>query len=266
MDISVIIPTYNRANTIERSIRSVMDQTYPVSEIIVVDDGSVDDTEQVVLGIEDDRIIYLKQEENRGNSAARNIGVQNAKYDMLAFQDSDDIWRPDKTEKQVEYYESNREYKLVYSSYVKHFSSFDMIIPDQDIDIKYEGDILPQLLFQNFISTQTILMEKSLLEDIGGFDENLRNLVDWDMVIRASKTTPIGFVRDVLAELENSKDAVTSNRSEFYRSRCYLLQKYRNDYLATGTFNDTVESILTMAYEDGVLEQVKNMLLQYISS
>ena len=266
MDISVIIPTYNRAGTIERAIRSVMEQTYPVSEIIVVDDGSVDDTEQVVLGINDNRIIYLKQKENKGNAAARNIGVQSARYDMISFQDSDDLWRPGKIKRQVEYYEDNRNSKLVYSSYVKHFSTYDMTVPDPNSDMKYEGELLPQLLFQNFISTQTILMEKQLLVDIGGFDENLRNLVDWDMVIRASKVTNIGFITDVLVELDNSKDAVTSNRNEYYRSRCYLLRKYREDYLVTGTFNDTVESIMVMAYQDGVLEQVKNMLLQYISS
>ncbi len=266
MDISVIIPTYNRANTIERSIRSVMDQTYPVSEIIVVDDGSVDDTQQVVLGIEESRIKYLKQEENRGNAAARNIGVRKAGFDMIAFHDSDDEWRSDKIKKQVEYFEAHENCRFLYTAYEKHFLSYDMIVPDLQSKGKKDGQMLAELLYQNTVGAPTILMEKSLFEEAGGFDESMKNLVDWDFAIRISKKTDIGFLPEVLLDVAASTDAVTSDRSGYYQSRCYLLRKYRDDYLSTGTFNDTVESILAMAYEDGVLEQVKNMLLQYISS
>ena len=243
-----------------------MEQTYPVSEIIVVDDGSVDDTEQVVLGINDNRIIYLKQKENKGNAAARNIGVQSARYDMIAFHDSDDEWRRNKIQKQVEYYETHINCRFVYTEYVKHFLSYDMVIPDPEVNGKKEGRMLDELLYQNTVGAPTILMDKSLFKEVKGFDENMKNLVDWDFAIRISQKTDIGFLPEVLVDVAVSTDAVTSDRSGYYLSRCYMLRKYRDDYLATGTFNDTVESIMVMAYEDGVLEQVKNMLLQYISS
>ena len=109
MKISVVIPTYNRANTIKRSIESVRDQSYPVSEIIVVDDGSVDTTEQTVLTIKDERIRYYKQDSNHGAAAARNKGVSLARFPIIAFHDSDDEWKIDKIKKQVEYMEANRE-------------------------------------------------------------------------------------------------------------------------------------------------------------
>lgn len=266
MDISVIIPAYNREATISRAIESVRKQTYPVSEIIVVDDASSDNTEQVVKSIDDNRIVYFRQEKNMGACAARNKGVSLAKCGIVAFQDSDDEWRPDKVEKQIAYYNDNRQYRMVYTAYVKHFTSSDLIIPDENDGFKHEGDILKELLFQNYISTQTIMMEKSLFERIGGFDESLKSLQDWDLAIRASKECPIGYVNEVLAEVFVSANAITGNREEYYRSRCYLMRKYRNDYLSTGTFNDTAESILALAYEDGMLDRVKNMLLHYIST
>ena len=98
--VSVVIPTYNRAHIIKRSIMSVLSQTYGNIEIIVIDDGSTDNTEEVVLGINDDRIRYYKKE-NGGSSSARNMGISLAKGSYIAFQDSDDIWLPYKLEAQM---------------------------------------------------------------------------------------------------------------------------------------------------------------------
>ena len=266
MEISVIIPTYNRAHIIEKSIKSVQRQTYPVSEIIVVDDASVDSTEQVVRGLDDGRIRYVRQEPNKGNAAARNLGVSCAKYDLIAFHDSDDEWREEKIEKQIAYKNAHEDCRFIYTAFVRHFSNGDQIIPDMGGDQILEGEMLPELLFINTIGAPTVLMEKEFFNNIGGFDEKLRNLVDWDLAIRASKEGRIGFVSEILVDVEYSPNSVTNDRSEYYRSRCYMLRKYRDDYLATDTFNKTVESILTMAYEDGMLESVKGMLLRAISS
>ncbi len=101
MKISVIVPTYNRAHTIVKAIQSIRDQSYPVTEIIVVDDASTDNTENMVLSIGDERISYHRLNRNRGAAGARNHGVAQANCDMIAFLDSDDVWHPDKIEKQV---------------------------------------------------------------------------------------------------------------------------------------------------------------------
>src|SRR4030043_1337098 len=100
--VSVIIPTYNRAHLVGRSIRSVLNQTYQDLEVIVVDDGSKDNTAEIVRGITDPRIVFLKHEKNRGVSAARNTGLKAARGKYIAFQDSDDEWLPQKLEKQLE--------------------------------------------------------------------------------------------------------------------------------------------------------------------
>ena len=265
MEISVVIPTYNRAHTIEKAIGSVQNQSYPVSEIIVVDDASTDDTEKVVLAIDDDRIRYYKQEENRGAAAARNKGVSLARFPFIAFHDSDDEWRFDKIKKQVACIEANREYRLVYTAYVRHFGTADVVVPDLDAGVKLEGSILPEILFQNSVGTCTVLMEKALFENIGGFDESFRSLEDWDMIIRASKQSGFGFVPEVLVDAAFSEDGITADMGSYYQARCYMLRKYREEYLSTGTFDKTIESILSRAQKDNVFEPVKNMMLSYMS-
>src|SRR3990172_5384703 len=101
--VSVVIPTYNRAKSIEKTIRSVLTHTYQDFEIIVVDDGSKDNTSIVVASIveKDPRIHYLKHEVNQGAQAARKTGVMAAKGELIAFLDSDDVWYPEKLQKQV---------------------------------------------------------------------------------------------------------------------------------------------------------------------
>ena len=100
--VSVVLPTYNRAYILDRAVKSVLMQTYPYFELIIVDDGSTDQTQELVAGYQDERIIYLKMQENRGQARARNCGIGHARYDYIAFQDSDDIWNPEKLSKQVD--------------------------------------------------------------------------------------------------------------------------------------------------------------------
>ena len=96
--VSVIIPTYNRAARLPMSVESVLNQTYRDLEIIIVDDGSTDLTEDVVRAMSDSRIRYIKHPRNLGGCKARNTGVSNAKGEYIAFQDSDDVWHADKLE------------------------------------------------------------------------------------------------------------------------------------------------------------------------
>lgn len=99
--VSVVLPTYNRAHLLSESIGSVLAQGYSDFEILVVDDGSTDNTREVVAGIDDKRIRYVELTPNRGQASARNVGIKEAKADLIAFQDSDDIWMPEKLGMQV---------------------------------------------------------------------------------------------------------------------------------------------------------------------
>ena len=267
MQISVIIPTYNRAHTIVNAIKSIQNQTFPVSEIIIADDASTDNTNQVLETIDDDRIKHVRLDKNKGAGGARNYGVLHASHEMIAFLDSDDVWHPDKIKKQIELKEEHENYRLIYSAYMRIMDeNSGFILPDMSGSDKLSGDMLSQVLFKNTVGTPTILMEKSLFDEIGGFDEGLRSLEDWDMIIRAAKMTEFGFVPEVLVDAMYLDDGVTSNLEEYFKSRCRMMQKYRQEYLATETFNKAAENILALAYKNNVLERVQNMLLQSIST
>ena len=132
--VSIIIPTYNRADVLSLSVQSVLQQTYADFELLIVDDGSSDNTDIVVESWHDDRIRYLKLPENKGVAAARNEGIRQAKYDYIAFQDSDDCWMPDKLEKQMDFFMQNPEADLLYCPYECQKADGTVIfVPDSTI-------------------------------------------------------------------------------------------------------------------------------------
>ena len=160
MGISVVIPTYNRAELLLRSIKSIQNQTYMNWELIVVDDGSTDGTEQIISNLDDSRIRYMRNEENIGAAASRNRGVSLAKNDYIAFQDSDDVWRCDKLQRQMEYLCENKEFDMVYCSFLKHYNDGrETVVPNKQVGAR-EGNMHTTLLINNVIGTPTILMKK----------------------------------------------------------------------------------------------------------
>jgi len=131
--ISIILPTFNRAKIVSRSIRSVLNQTYKEFELIIIDDGSADCTQELISKIKDSRIRYIKHEKNKGAAAARNTGIKAAQYDLIAFQDSDDEWMPEKLEKQIKVMSSlPDDYGVVYSAFWR-LGKRKKYIPDNDI-------------------------------------------------------------------------------------------------------------------------------------
>jgi len=162
--VSIVLPTYNRAGKVGKAVESVLAQTYPYFELIVVDDGSTDDTEQIIRSYHDDRIVYYKMQQNGGQSKARNCGMQMAQYDYIAFEDSDDLWRARKLEKQMKQILSDKNAGFCY-----HKLRYDMgagqsiTLPDERIaSEKKSGDIYAQLLWDNMIGMPTLLVKKSV--------------------------------------------------------------------------------------------------------
>lgn len=186
--VSVIIPTYNRAHLVGRAIQSVLNQTYQDVEIIVVDDGSTDNTEEVVNSFNDNRIRYIRRKENSGTSAApRNTGIKITRGKYIAFQDSDDEWLPQKLEKQMRVFENaSPEVGIVYTGFWRIASGKKTYVPSSRITPK-EGDIHNILLEGNFIGGAVTLIKKECFERAGMFDEELPQLMDWEMWIRISK-------------------------------------------------------------------------------
>ena len=264
--VSVVIPTYNRSHSIQESINSVLNQTYTAWEIIIADDCSQDNTEEVVRQIQDSRIRYYRLPENRGAGGARNFGVKKASGHLIAFLDSDDAWVEDKLEKQMEYWQQYPECGLIYSAYeIKVPSGACYTIPNETEWDNLAGDIFPRLLCQNTIGAPTVLLRKSVFQEVGGFDESMRSLEDWDFALKVAKKYPVGFVPEVLLKVAGSEGGVSSNLGAYYQNRCYMLRKYRADYLATGMFEQAVQDILEKAKRDNLMSQVEKMMMLYLA-
>lgn len=258
--VSVILPTYNRAGILKKAIDSVLSQTYSEFDLLIVDDGSKDDTADVVRSYADERIRYLYTELNRGAAAARNFGIAQVSADAayVAFEDSDDLWHPDKLEKQLKELEKHPEAGFCY-----HKIAYDMgggyraILPDERLSVeKKRGDIYAQLLYDNLVDCPSMLIRREILEQTGGFDEMMKALEDYDLALRLAKAAPAAFVDEVLLDSAYSTTGVSGSAVNYLTASCVLVGKYKKDYLATDTFNHRVETILSDAERAGVKEQI----------
>lgn len=264
--ISVVIPTYNREQYIERAVKSVLQQTYSNLELIIVDDGSTDRTEDIVAAMSDSRIRYVRQATNQGASAARNKGVECANGELVAFQDSDDCWYQDKLSMQMEYWEAHPDCSLIYSAYVLHRIDGETVrVPYAGTWGNLEGDIFSTLLVNNTVGTPTMLFKKSCFMELGGFNENMECLEDWELALRFAERYRIGFVEQPLMEAFLLNGGVSSSAGDFYLNRCRMIVRYKEALIGRGLFDKVVGDILLKAKDWGVLEQVQSMLTAMLS-
>lgn len=225
--VSIIIPTYNRANTLNRSVKSVLNQTYENIEIIIVDDCSNDNTEQMVKNWKIDKVKYYKLEKNLGACVARNKGIELATGDYIAFQDSDDEWLPEKLQKQIEKLEmTNTLVTFCALNFINIDKSNITKIPSKDVSSI--TNMAEELLYENFISTQTILGKKEVFKDII-FDEKLPRFQDWDIAIRLAKKYKISYIDEPLVNLYLQKDSITKSNKKGYDALLILYKKYKED-------------------------------------
>jgi glycosyltransferase involved in cell wall biosynthesis len=197
--ITVVIPVHNREHLITRAIESVISQTLAADEIIVVDDGSSDRTLEVVndltRSLSNLQVISLN--ENVGAARARNIGIERAKGDLIAFLDSDDMWYPEKLRKQVKEFEANKNVVAVFCGLVANRPSTgyrSYHVPKRTINVD-------DLYHSNLLMTMSCAMiDKKVLLDLGGFDESLPTCEDWDLFIRLAEIGEISVVQEALVE------------------------------------------------------------------
>lgn len=260
--ISVILPTYNRAYILTRAIESVLSQSHKNLELIVVDDGSTDGTSSVVDEIQDERIRYVKAEKNQGAAAARNVGLQYATGNYVAFQDSDDYWRPDKLRLQM------KELKEMDAGFCYHKIRYDFgegrsaILPDERITVSEKrGDIYAQLLYENMVDCPALLVRRECLEEVGGFDPGLKALEDYDLALRLGHDFYAAFVDQILIDKGYTQGSVSLHAENYLDASCDLLSRYRSDYLATGNFDHRVLRILEDADRIGMREHYLKLLM-----
>ncbi|RYL89862.1 glycosyltransferase [Sporolactobacillus sp. THM7-4] len=182
-EISVIIPTYNRGEFTEKAIKSVMAQTYKDYEIIVVDDGSTDDTKERIKAF-GDQVRYIYQE-NKGPSAARNTAIQNAKGKYIAFCDSDDRFLPTKLEEQMKFIKNNPECRFLYTWYYNVNEQGEITKLRKPLTCQSKEHLQYCLFSRKFtIRTSTLLVHKSCFDKAGLFHEKYLYSQDWDMWLR----------------------------------------------------------------------------------
>ena len=240
--ISVIIPTYNRATSIIKSINSVISQTYYNLEIIVIDDCSTDNTESLVSKLNDTRIKYIKLKENKGASFARNIGIKISTGKYITFQDSDDTYHSNKIEKQYKNL-IKKNSDLDFCQVCLHFNnSFEAIFPRnyQQKNIRRKR-ILDELCNGNFISTQSIFVKKTIIKD-NLFDTNFPRLQDYDLVLRIIPNCKVSYSKEVLVDLYRNKDSLGNDLTKLNHSFYLLsLKQYniicRNDSFLASPLN-----------------------------
>jgi glycosyltransferase involved in cell wall biosynthesis len=199
--ISVVIPAFNRAKTIGYALRSVLDQTYPTDEILVVDDCSTDNTIEVVEALNDPRIKVIRQPKNFGAQAARNKGIREAKNEWIALHDSDDEWMPNRLEVGVKALESTGfdPFTLVHSNCIQYYEAtgervlWELPVSEGPPEEAYKAVLkVPGPMFQGMLTS------KAAFEKIGYLDEKARYYQEWDTSIRLAKYCRFVHIREPL--------------------------------------------------------------------
>ena len=198
--VSVILPTYNRTSTLRAAILSVLAQSHGNLELIVVDDASVEDVAGVIASIPDSRIRYVRRPRNGGAAAARNTGLGLARSPYIAFQDSDDVWLPDKLSRQLEIFErlpsevgvvAGAKILFTRSSKLNKGAPRVICAPNPETRLTLQENQLEHLLSENRLSVQTALFKRECMPTAEWFDPCARANEDWEFAIRLSKSTLI---------------------------------------------------------------------------
>jgi glycosyltransferase involved in cell wall biosynthesis len=194
--VAVIIPTYNRAALLERAIASVLGQTWRDFELVVVDDGSTDDTALLSVLHSDTRLHFFRNEKNRGVSHARNTGVRAASAPWIAFLDSDDEWLPTKLEKQIAWTREHPETPIVQTREL-WIRRGKRVNPPKTHE-KFPGDLFSASLDRCMITPSSVLLRRDLFETFGGFNESLPACEDYDLWLRVTCRNHVGLVDEYL--------------------------------------------------------------------
>ncbi len=274
-EFSVVIPTYNRENKIEAAIESVLKQDgagdyFKLNEIIVIDDCSTDNTEKVIETFREKeaellhkagtQLIYHRLDINSGPGKARNVGAGMAKSKFIAFQDSDDLWFPQKLKEMSLFMVENPGADLYSHFYEAELAGDRKIL----VDAPAMDDYFEELAKRNLVGAPTVVVKRDAFLSIDGFDEDMRALEDWDFALRFSYEHRIIFVPKVLMEVDLVGEGVSSSAGNYYDARCRLIAKNKTILMERDLFRTAVERLLKNAEEKGILKEVGQILESYL--
>jgi len=270
LTVSVIVPTYNRAHLLGRAIQSVLNQTYQGFELIVVDDGSSDNTEEVVATFADPRVYYLRHEENRGAAAARNTAIKTARGEHIAFLDSDDEWLPEKLEKQMKVFGNvSSRVGVVYTDMwtirpdgVRNYWHSSRVMPEDGII--YDHLIVGRL---TDISMSSVVIRRECFVKVGIFDEEFPRLIDRDLFIRLSRHFYFYHIAEALVNYHKTGKRISSDDRLLVQAEKLFLEKYHDDIAKNRKLLARRQYVIgNLLCQSGEIDQGRDYLRQAVRS
>lgn len=241
--ISVIIPTYQRAELVLTAVESVRRQSFRDWELLVVDDGSSDGTIDALERIREPRLRVIRQAHS-GVSAARNRGIQQARYEWIAFLDSDDSWKPRKLERQLESLEAEPAYQICFTDEI--WIRNGVRVNQKKRHRKQSGWIYPRCLRLCIVSPSSILLHRSVLERMGQFDESFPVCEDYELWLRLAARYPILFLpQPLIVKTGGHHDQLSRSRWGLDRFRVRAMLKIlESDQLSPYLHHLTIRELI----------------------
>jgi glycosyltransferase involved in cell wall biosynthesis len=268
--VSVIIPTFNRSSVIIRAINSVLNQSNKDFELIVVDDGSTDETELLLAPLIDSGSIKYFKRENRGVSTARNFGVEKSSGEWVSFLDSDDEWLHNKLQEQLDFLKNNSGLCIVYGQEI--WLRNGTRVNQRAVHQKFGGQIFDKCVQQCFIAPSSVMIKANVFHEMGGFDQEFVVCEDYDLWLKISSLYEVGYISNPIIIKHGGHDDQLSTKyvaMDMWRLRslCRIL-KIRN--LSVEDKENVIETIKRkgailklgyLKYENAKgVEEVENIL------
>lgn len=260
--VSIIVPTFNRPHLVGNAIQSILNQTYPNVEIVVVNDcGSP--VEDIIFNFNtNNSIAYTRLAKNAGLAAARNTGIRMAKGEFIGYLDDDDLFYPDHVETLVSFLQANKAQVAYTDAYMACQSISNGIWETKERKLIYSSDFNNDIiLIRNLFPVLCIIHEKQCIDTVGGFDESLKTHEDWDLWIRMSRQYRMHHIKKITAEYVMRKDLplqmTTNPSSNFYETRKIIYHKYRK--FANGRA-DVIRSQEKLLNNDLVIPQEQKLI------
>lgn len=265
--ISVIMPSFNRGYIIGEAIDSVLSQTETDFELIIVDDGSEDDTGAVVGEYNDSRIRYIHYTPNRGGNHARNIGIKESSGEYIAFLDTDNVWDPGYLSARMNVFANNGKIDMVWGfcNIVRDngIIRFPRVAGIEDMDA---DTIRKRMLFQNLIDTNTVCIKRECMMDVGLFNEKLKRFQDWELFSRIifGNRYQISFQKDTLVTNRRQKDSISENADTFIDARLEMIDQIAGIYRNEDSLADVFSYVVDEAANMSEIKKIKNKAMSVL--
>jgi len=237
--VSVVIATYNMGQYLPFAVRSVLEQTYTHLEVHVVDDGSTDNTKDVMKQFSNESRVHYYYQKNSGQAKAKNKGILESKGDYIAFLDADDMWTPDKLQKQLPCFDASKKVGVVYTNFA--YTNEKGVILHTPERKYYSGKITGRLLIENFVNGMTSIVRRECFETVGLFDESFPMGIDYDLWLRISTKYTFLFLDEITYLYRLWQGQMSKNYAKRYECAIKIMNKFLEenpDFVNKKTVNE----------------------------